>query len=98
MAYQIKWSPRSASNLEEICEYIAKDSEYYARLFAKRIISIIKDIPKFPKAGRVVPEYNDESIREKIYQSYRIVYRLKGDIIEIAAICHGARPLKDIFK
>lgn len=97
MAYQIKWSPRSASNLEEICDYIAKDSEYYARLFAKRIIAVIKDIPKFPKAGRVVPEYKDENLREKIYQNYRIVYRLKKDIVEIVAICHGARPLKDIF-
>ncbi len=97
MAYQIKWSPRSASNLEEICDYIAKDSEYYARLFAKRIIAIIKDVPKFPKAGRIVPGYEDENLREKVYQNYRIVYRLKGDIVEIVAICHGARLLKDIF-
>ena len=29
MALKIKWSPRAASNLEEICEYIAKDSESY---------------------------------------------------------------------
>lgn len=51
MAYRIKWSPRAVYNLEEICNYIARDSEHYARLFAKRIISIVKDIPQFPKAG-----------------------------------------------
>lgn len=97
MAYQIKWSPRAISNLEETCNYIARDSEHYARLFAKRIISIIKGIPRFPKAGRIVPEYKDENLREKIYQNYRIVYRLKDNIVEIVAICHGAKPLEDIY-
>ena len=47
------------------------------------------------KAGRVVPEYGDEAICERIYQNYRIVYRLKSDTIEIVAITHGARPLRE---
>ena len=97
MALKIKWSPRAASNLEEICEYIAKDSEYYAILFAKRVTSIVKAIPLFPKSGRIVPEYEDENLREKIYENYRVVYRLKEDIVEIAAICHGARQLVTIL-
>lgn len=98
MAYIIKWAPRSASHFEEICDYIAKDSKYYASLFAKKIISIVKAIPQFPKSGRIVPEYGDESIREKIYENYRIVYRIKGEeLIEIVAICHGAKPLDNIL-
>lgn len=97
MASQVRWSPRAASNLEEICNHIARDSEYYASLFTKKILAIVKNIPQFPKSGRIVPEYGDENIREKIYQNYRIVYRLKDDAIEIVAICHGAKPLEDIL-
>lgn len=93
MAYKIKWSPRAASNFEDICAHIGKDSEYYASLFAKKVNVLIKAIPQFPKAGRIVPEYGDENIREKIYENYRIVYRIKEDFIEIVAICHGAKPL-----
>ena len=96
MALKIKWSPRAASNLEEICTYIAKDSEYYSILFAKKIINIVKAIPQFPKSGRIVPEYKDDSLREKIYGNYRIVYRLKMDVVEIVAICHGSRSLDRI--
>jgi plasmid stabilization system protein ParE len=96
MALKIKWSPRAASNLEEICNYIAKDSEYYAILFAKKIIDIVKAIPQFPKSGRIVPEYEDDSLREKIYGNYRIVYRLKADVVEIVAICHGSRSVDRI--
>ena len=95
MAEQIRWSPRAVYHLEEICKYIAKDSEYYATLFAKRVVGIVKDIPRFPKAGRIVPEYKDENLREKIYQNYRIVYRLKRNIIEIVAVVHSARQMKN---
>ena len=97
MAYRIKWSPRAASHFEGICDYIAKDSKYYAFLFAKKVIAIVKSLPEFPKTGRVVPEYNDENLREKIYGNYRIVYRIKEEVIEIVAICHGARQLENIL-
>lgn len=93
MACKIKWSPRSASQFEDICNYIAKDSEYYASLFAKRVTAIVKTIPQFPNAGRIVPEYGDENIREKIYENYRIVYRIKEAFIEIVATCHGSKQL-----
>ncbi len=97
MAQKIRWSPRAASNFEEICNYIARDSEVYSILFAQKINAAIKSIPQFPKAGRVVPEYGDENIREKIYENYRIVYRIKGESIEIVSICHGSKPLENII-
>ncbi len=62
-------------------------------MFAKKVNEIVKNIPLFPKAGRIVPEYQDENLREKIFQNYRIVYRLKKDFIEIVIISHSARKL-----
>lgn len=96
MAKEIIWSPRAAGNLEDICGYIAKNSEYYASMVAKRILQIIETIPEFPYMGRVVPEYKDDSLREQFYKHYRIVYRIREKTIEIVAIVHGARLLKDI--
>lgn len=97
MDFRIRWSPHAAFMFEKICEFIAKDSEFYARLFARKVNRIIKNIPLFPKSGRIVPEYGDENLREKIYENYRIVYRIKGEHIEIVAITHGARPLDNIL-
>ncbi|MDP1759256.1 MAG: type II toxin-antitoxin system RelE/ParE family toxin [Thermodesulfovibrionales bacterium] len=71
--------------------------KYYSALFAKKILATVKSIPQFPKASRVVPEYNDENLREKIYENYRIVYRIKEEVIEIVAICHGSRLLENIL-
>lgn len=85
------WSPKAANDLEDICNYISRDSEYYAKIFAKKIFNIIENIPEFPEAGRTVPEYQNPDLREKIFQNYRIVYRIKADVIEIVAISHSAR-------
>lgn len=97
MAHKIRWSPRVALNFEDICNHISKDSRYYASIFANRINHIIKNIPTHPRSGRIVPEYNDDNLREKIYENYRIVYRIKQEFIEIVAICHSARMLKEIL-
>lgn len=94
MAKKIRWSPKAVESLEEICQFIAKDSEYHASIFAKKVVSLIKNIPNFPKAGRIVPEYEDENLRERIFQNYRIVYRIKQDIIEIVVISHSAKQLE----
>ena len=91
MAEKIRWSPRAADDLEDICNYIARDSERYAAIFAGNIFQIINHIPDFPNSGRIVPEYKNESLREKIFGNYRIVYRLKNEDVEIVAIHHGAR-------
>jgi toxin ParE1/3/4 len=97
MDFPIRWSPRAASHLEQICEYISRDSKTYALISAERVLSIVESIASFPQIGRVVPEYNDPSLRERIYGNYRIVYRLKDHIVEIAAICHGAQPLEKVL-
>jgi addiction module RelE/StbE family toxin len=93
MHAKIRWSPRAVSNIEEIYEYIAKDSKNYANVFITNILTLVKGIPDFPNKGRIVPEYIDKNLRELIYKNYRIVYRIKNDIIEIVAICHGSKPL-----
>jgi len=93
---KIIWSPRAASDVEEICDYIATDSEHYARIFAQKVITIVEKIPDFPYVGRMVPEYQKDDLRERIFQNYRIVYRIKPEVIEIVAVVHSARLLPDI--
>ena len=97
MAARVIWSPRATNHLDAICAYIAQDSEVYAAIFAEKVLALVRTLPQFPESGRIVPEYNDPLLREKIYGNYRIVYRLKEDVIEIAAICHGARPITDVL-
>lgn len=98
MALPIRWSPKAAHQLETIVEYIAQDSERYATIFARRLLQTVRAIPAHPVAGRVVPEYGDQNLRERIHQGYRIVYRLTPHAFEIVAICHGTRLIQHAMK
>ena len=86
-------SPQAIDDLNEVSDYIALDSEYYARIFTAKIVKVIEEIPIYPKRGRKVPEYNNENIRERIYHEYRIVYKLDSDTIEIVSISQGSKQL-----
>ena len=43
----------------------------------------------FPLSGRKVPEYDIDQIREMIQGSYRIIYHIKSDQIDIIAVIHA---------
>ena len=89
----VEWLETADEDLNQIYQYIYKDSIYYAN---KTIIDIVDktDILKtFKHSGRKVPEYNQEEIRELIYKSYRIVYYIQSDKILIQRIWHAARKM-----
>jgi plasmid stabilization system protein ParE len=39
----------------------------------------------------MVPEFGRPNLRELIVRPYRLVYRLRGDIIEVVTVFHAAR-------
>jgi len=49
-----------------------------------------------PSIGYVIPELAMPDVGEPIITQYRVVYRVRGDTVEIATIFHAARllPLK----
>ncbi len=96
MGLEVKWSPEAAEDLESIAEYIARDSEYYARAVVTEILSISRNVGEFPLIGRVVPEVGDETIRERFVYSYRLVYRIESERILVVAVIHGTRLLENV--
>jgi len=89
------WLPSAANDLEQIVKYIRRDSKRYAASVARRIVTTAKQIPSFPRAGRVVPEWDVETIRERIVYSYRLIYRITDADVRILGIIHGNRMLPE---
>ena len=96
MDLEVKWSPEATEDLESIAEYIARDSEYYARAVITEILSVSRSLLEFPGLGRIVPEIGDEHIRERFIYSYRLVYRLEPERILIVAVIHGKRLVEHV--
>jgi addiction module RelE/StbE family toxin len=88
---KLLWSPQALRDLEGIRDYIAIDSTRYAALVIERIVSGVERLSTFPESGRMVPERNDPSIREVIVKPYRVVYRLKPGLVEIATVFRASR-------
>lgn len=93
MAYRVEWSSRAIKDLEAIAEYIALDSTAYAAAVVTTILKTTRTLSRFPLAGRIVPEFSDENIREWFVYSYRVIYRIESDVVIIATIIHGKRLL-----
>lgn len=89
----IRWTLGARDDLREIVDYISQDSTTYAAATAGRIVAAVARLRRHPRLGRVVPEYRDETIRELIVGTYRVVYRLREQRIGIVAVAHGSRDL-----
>jgi toxin ParE1/3/4 len=94
MAYEVVWSPRAVEDVEAIASHIADDSPAYAAAVVRKIVASTRKLSRFPFAGRIVPEFDDENLREQFAYSYRIIYRIQGEIVTIAAVIHGRRLLE----
>ncbi len=94
MAKKIRWSPYAVDSLAGICEFISRDSVHYATIFASRVLESAAMAAKFPRSGRIVPEYRSQALREVILGSYRIVYRVRKEAIEVVTVVHGSRLLR----
>lgn len=91
---RIIWAPQAIENIEAIRTFVARDSAHYADLLVERIVEAVDRLETFPRSGRLVPETRDESLREVVYEHYRIVYRVKSDTVEVLTVFHGARLLR----
>ncbi|HYV90727.1 MAG TPA: type II toxin-antitoxin system RelE/ParE family toxin [Chitinophagales bacterium] len=93
---KIRWNKIALDDLDNIAEYIAKDSERYAAITIQKIFDRADHLKLFPFGGRKVPEMNHENIRELIEGNYRIIYEVHSqDDIEILTVFHGARLLQN---
>ena len=90
------WSPQSVRDLEAIHAYISDESVRYADLVVGRLVAAVERLQAFPESGRIVPERADPSIREIIVGSYRVIYRLSPDLVEIATVFRGSRMFPEL--
>ena len=89
-AVRIVWLWHALDDLEQLRDYIAADDPGSAAVIAQRILDTVGTLLDFPERGRAgrVP-----ATRELVVPRtpYRVVYRLRGEAIEILCVFHGAR-------
>ncbi len=88
------WTEPAKADLHHIYEFIAEDSNQYARKVTLEMVEKTDILDEVPKLGKVVPEIKDDNIRELHLYSYRILYEIKPPNIEVLAVIHKRRDFK----
>jgi toxin ParE1/3/4 len=90
---KILWSEPAELDLDDLFDYIARDSPVYAERFVDRIIDAVDKLIEHPRIGRAVPEGDSEHVRELVVQDYRVIYAIDDDTINVLAVVHGRTDL-----
>ena len=97
MAVRLIWLPEALDDLDAIAQYIAIDSDRYARDFVARVIARAEGLIDLPLSGHLNPEAAREDIRELSIYPYRLIYKVKPQEIAVLAVLHGGRLIDEII-
>lgn len=92
---KVLWTKLAKTHLENVHEYISKDSKFYADIFVLKIKKLVLRLEQFPNSGRIVPEIGKKNTREILFSSYRIMYEIRKNTVYITQIIHTAMDFKE---
>ena len=83
------WTETAKQDLQTIRCYIAADNPTAAKRWIKRLRERARNALHSPLAGRKVPEFSRDDIRELIEGKYRIVYQVFEDRLVVLTVFEG---------
>ncbi|HEY5042602.1 MAG TPA: type II toxin-antitoxin system RelE/ParE family toxin [Verrucomicrobiae bacterium] len=98
MDFKVFLSDDALSDLERIVAYITPHNAVAAGRIGNQLLGAALSLRTFPERGRMVPEFRRPELREIIFRSYRIIYRMNDSdqSLEIVRFWHGARGFPHI--
>lgn len=91
---KLRWSERSVNDLIAIQKYIAQNNPQMAKEWVAKLRQRARSAAEKALVGRIVPEFNQQDLREVFLGNYRIVYRVHDDGILILTIFEGHQLIK----
>ena len=88
---KVRFTPSARVQFLSALAYIRQDNPRAAVQFRERVGTVLRRLEDFPNSGRVLPEFPELPYREVVISPYRFFYRLKGEIVWIVAVWHGAQ-------
>ena len=96
MTLRLRWTEQAVDQLGAIAEYVSRSSPVYAEQLIQRIALRLAQVQAFPDSGAPAPEVPQPAVRQVLEWPYRILYRKRGDAIEVLGIIHGRRNVRDL--
>jgi len=84
----IVWSPTARRRVQAAVDYIARERPRASGEWLEALVRRVELLRELPEQGRVVPEWQEPSVREVFHDPYRVLYEVRGDRIEILTLSH----------
>ena len=99
MAYTVKIMPRAQADMDRLCGWVSARSPLHGLEWFEGLVEAVESLQEHPNRCALAPEFRARRIRHMLYGKgrhvYRILFRVKGEVVEILTVRHGARkPLK----
>ncbi len=91
---RFRFSRRAEIDIAEIGDFIARDNPRRALSFVAELRSRCRALVEFPEAYPLRPEFG-EGVHLAAHGNYLILYLIRGEILEIRRVVHGARRLPE---
>ena len=93
MAYRVIWSSKAVEDVDAIATYIARDSPSYAAAVVRQILDATHQLKENPLTGEIIAEGDNSTVRDQLAYTYRVIYRVDGETVIVAAVVHTKRLL-----
>jgi len=93
---RVLWLARAVRHLIQIKSHIASDNPIAAEAVGLRLVEASERLADFPTSGRLGRVTGTRELVVR-HTPYIIVYRTKGEAVEITAVLHGARRWPESF-
>lgn len=87
----VQWTRLALRHADEAAAYIARDRPGAADSWLSGLRDAVRRLEAFPESGRVVAAIERDDVREILYGSHRVVYRIEPGFIRILAVRHVRR-------
>ncbi|MEK7668810.1 MAG: type II toxin-antitoxin system RelE/ParE family toxin [Gemmatimonadota bacterium] len=88
---RVVWSPLALAQASEAARHLAEDSPQAARQWVDGLFACAAALSRFPRRGRRVPELERSDLRELLFGSYRVVYRIEPRRVAVLTVRHLRR-------
>ena len=93
----VEWTVRAIGDVQSITDYLRRWSDEVAERHKLIVTDAVATLADFPRLGRKIPAFDDDSFRELIANRYRILYRLRGDVVRILAVADINRNIEHVL-
>jgi plasmid stabilization system protein ParE len=93
MTYKVELSRRAQRDIVAAHDHIWRDAPGRANRWRQRLLDVVDKLERFPLRHALAPEAQMAGleIRQMLFGSYRILYLVEAETVNILTVRHGAR-------